>query len=69
VLLFCDSNRAVLYLDQGSIHKTLAEHGRVVDALAAGDSAAAEAAMRTQIRRVRADIESLRDEDGESGAE
>lgn len=59
VRAFCDSNRAVLYLDQGSMNKTLAEHRHIIEALDSRDPAAAEAAVRAHISRVRADVESV----------
>lgn len=62
---FCDSNRAVLYL-KANMDQTLQEHQAIVDALASGDAASAEQAMRTHVARVRGDIESLPTEEGPS---
>lgn len=55
---FCDSNRAVLYL-KANINQTLREHQAIVEALASGDPASAEQAMRAHVARVRGEIESL----------
>jgi GntR family transcriptional repressor for pyruvate dehydrogenase complex len=56
VPVFFDSNRVVLYLSREAMEKTLAEHQRIVDALAAGDAKKAELAMRAHIARVRGEI-------------
>ncbi|MBC7262988.1 MAG: FadR family transcriptional regulator [Chloroflexi bacterium] len=62
VARFCDSNRAILYLNKGNLEKTITEHRRVIEALASGDRVKAEAAMRAHIARVRADIEKVEQE-------
>ncbi len=43
------SNRFVGAPDRAAYEQTLTEHGRVLEAIEAGDAAAAEAAMRTHI--------------------
>jgi GntR family transcriptional repressor for pyruvate dehydrogenase complex len=55
---FCDSNRVVLYL-QANMEQTLEEHHHIIDALASGEPAKAEAAMRAHIARVRSEIKNL----------
>ncbi len=59
---FVDSNRVVLYLSREAMEKTLAEHQRIVDALASRHAKKAELAMRAHIARVRGEIRQVQPE-------
>ncbi|MBM4430780.1 MAG: FadR family transcriptional regulator [Chloroflexi bacterium] len=63
---FCESNRAVLYVGSGNMQKTVQEHQRIINALAARDAHAAEAAIRAHIARVRTDIPVVSGANGEN---
>ncbi len=66
VPVFCESNRAVLYL---SAHKedTLREHQQIVDAIASSEPAMAERVMLAHIGRVRAEVARIRERSGAAG--
>jgi GntR family transcriptional repressor for pyruvate dehydrogenase complex len=59
---FTNSNRAILYVS-GNLEKALAEHRRIIDALASKDPAKAEAAIRSHITRVLNDVSRIQPED------
>ncbi len=61
---FNESNKAVLYLSRRA-PRMIKEHGEIMAALKARDSAAAEKAMREHIRRVREEIVTLKKSEGD----